>query len=480
MLELTSVRKNKVVLTDYNCRQDIDNRMLMADCSSFDLEVLEEILFNPLKIPLKKLIRSMGCSEEDLHQILKKLSQTGLLSIQDDFIVVDKELRKYFEFQIIRFDPDFKPDMEFLAGLLRKVPIHHLPAWYSIPRTSNNIFESIVEKYLLTPQIFQRYLFDLHFGDSTIHGIISDLFRASDFKLYSSDVIGKYNLARRNFEEMMLLLEFNFIGCVSYEKEDDHWIEIITPYYEWHQYLRFLKSTESPRYKLDDGIERTRDSDFSFVEDMSALLSLSLKKPLHLHAWEPGTPMPRKITVDLASHCSLDTGSEKALDFAARYLAAVIQKLLLIELASMNGQKLGPLDGARAWLGMNRENKALHLYRHNKNRILNCALSPQIATERNIRESERSLKRILHGDWVLFDDFFKGISIALSEHSVLMLKRTGKHWKYSLPVYSDHEKSLVKATIFEWLFETGMVVTGVYRGQDCFAVTPFGRFYFEE
>ncbi len=292
MLELTSARKNKVVLADYNSQQDIDNRMLLADCSAFDLEVLEEILFSPLKISFKKLVRSMGCEEEDLSPILKKLSDSGFLSRQDDFIIVDKDLRKYFEFQMVRFDPDFKPDVEFLFGLLRKVPIHHLPAWYSIPRTSNNIFESIVEKYLLTPQIYQRYLLDLHFGDPAIHGIITDLFAAPDFKLYSSDVIGKYNLTRRNFEEMMLLLEFNFIGCVSYEKEDDHWIEVITPFHEWHEYLSFLKSTECARIAQSDKIKRTRESDFAFIEDMSAILSQTLQKPLSLPLGNPALPSP--------------------------------------------------------------------------------------------------------------------------------------------------------------------------------------------
>jgi hypothetical protein len=478
MLELTSVRKNKVVLADYNFQQDIDHRMLLADCSAFDLEVLEEILFSPLKFSLKKLARTMGCKDEDLSSILQKLSRAGLLSLQDDSIVVDKDLRKYFEFQIVRFDPAFKPDMEFLFGLLRKVPIHHLPAWYSIPRTSNNIFESIVEKYLLTPQIYQRYLLDLNFGDPTIHGIISDLFSTPAFKLYSSDVIGKYNLTRRHFEELMLLLEFNFIGCVSYEKEDDHWIEVITPYYEWCQYLYFLKSTEAFRSLSE--IERTREGDFAFIEDMSTALTLSIKKPILLSSWEPGAPLPRKITLDLATHFSLPIDSEKTIDFASCYLAQVFQKLLLIDLGTLNGQKFAPLEASRAWLEETSENKALHLYRHNKNRILNPNLSPQIATERNVRESERSLKRVLHGDWVLFDDFFKGILITLSENSVIMLKRTGKHWKYSLPVYSQVEKSLVKATIFEWLYETGMVAIGKCRGQDCFAVTPFGRFYFEE
>ncbi len=207
MLELSPARKNKINLADYNSQQDIENRILMSDFSTLDIEALEEILYSPLKISFKKLVRTVGCSEQDLHNTIKKLSSTGLVTIQDDAILVDKEKRKYFEFQIHRFDPQFKPDMEFLQGILRKVPIHLLPSWYSIPRTSNNIFESIVEKYLLTPHIFQRYLMELNFGDQTLNAIMNDVFTAPDFKVSSSDLISKYNLKRADFEEMLLILE---------------------------------------------------------------------------------------------------------------------------------------------------------------------------------------------------------------------------------------------------------------------------------
>jgi len=481
MLELSSPRKNKVHLNDYDCQQDVENRMLLADFSAFDLEVLEEILYSPLKFSIKKLSRSMGCKEEDLGPILKKLGQTGLLSLQgDETVLVDKDLRKYFEFQIVRFDPEFKPDTEFLLGLLRKVPIHILPVWYSIPRTSNNIFESILEKYLLTPQIFQRYFLDLNFGEGPIHGIMNDLFSAPDFKLYSSDVIAKYNLERRQFEELMLLLEFNFIGCVSYEREDDHWIEAITPYHEWQEYLRFNKATEAPQLNPKASISRFRSSDFAFVEDMGSILAHSKKRAIPLPSWQPGSPLPRKTLLDLASLCSLPHRTETDVELADHYLAWVIQKLLLIDLADLSGGKLVPLEGAASFFNMTLENRALHLYRHAKNRILNTPLPAQVATERNIREAEKSIKRVLHGGWVLFDEFIKGVLVTLSENSVITLRKTGKHWKYSLPTYSESEKSLLKATLFEWLFETGMVATGTVGGRDCFSVTPFGRYFFEE
>src|SRR3990167_1724140 len=136
MIELNQIKKNRINLADYNSRQDIENRIVMSDFSPFYLEVLEEVLFSSLKISLRKLSKNLNTTDIAIKH------------------TVDKEIRKYFEFQIRRFSPKFKPDMEFVQGILKKVPIQFHPFWYSIPRTSNNIFESIVEKFLLTPQIF--------------------------------------------------------------------------------------------------------------------------------------------------------------------------------------------------------------------------------------------------------------------------------------------------------------------------------------
>lgn len=439
MLELSPARKNKVNLADYNCQQDIENRMLMSDFTALDIEVLEEILYSPLKISFKKLVRSIGCDEGELSASLKKLSTTGLVSVHEDSICVDKEKRKYFEFEINRFDPQFKPDMEFLQGLLRKVPIHVLPTWYSIPRTSNNIFESIVEKYLLTPHIFQRYLMELNLGDPILNSIILDVFSAPDFKVSSSDLISKYNLKRRDFEEMILILEFNFACCLSYEREEDHWLEYVSPFHEWHEYLRFFRATEPPIISPKEPIQRLEDSDFAFLEKMSELL-IKAKK-----TW---------LAVDKS---------------------VVVEKLCLTKLAEYEDGKIRTLETGDAWLDLSLENRALHLYRHPHNRILSLQVG-----ERYVREAEKSIKRALHGSWTYFDDFLKSVLVPLNEHSVVMLKRFGKHWKYTLPVYGDEEKAILKATIFEWLYELGMVAIGTCHGQDCFAVTHFGRFFFDD
>ena len=146
----------------------------MAQFTSTDLEVLEEILYSSIQIPVEKLCKNTDRSLEEVLPTLQKFAKAGLLVLQKDTITVDKEMRKYFEFQIEKFDEDFKPGMDFLQSLLKKPPIHVLPIWYSIPRTSNNIFDSLVEKYLQTPQIFQRYIMELNFGEPVLKNIIQD------------------------------------------------------------------------------------------------------------------------------------------------------------------------------------------------------------------------------------------------------------------------------------------------------------------
>jgi hypothetical protein len=466
MLELSSTRKNKVNLSDYNCQQDIENRSLLADLSFFEHEVLQEIFFSPTKFSLKKLARNLGCEDSALSPILEKLSRSGLLSQKEDTIFVDKEMRKYFEFHMKRFDADFKPDMEYLQGILRKVPIHLLPSWYAIPRTSNNIFESIVDKYLLTPQCFQRYLSDLSFTNPLAHQIIRDVFAAPDYRIASTDLITKYNLTRPEFEEILLMLEFSFVCCVTYTKGDDLWVEWVSPFHEWHEYLKFFKTTEVPSIPEQKPIVRKRKSDYAFVEDLGSLLLLMKKTSL---------PCP----VDPASLEKIASALSLSLE-DLEYVSLLIKKLQLIQLIEPGDQKFLVTDIAAHFVNLDLEKRALYLYRHPLNRILNGALPQELATEKYVREAEKSIRRVLKKQWVFFDSFIKGAIVCFGDLNAVALKKIGKIWKYTLPTYTEKEYLFIKTTIFEWLFEVGMVSPGVCEGRDCFTLTPFGRFFFEE
>jgi hypothetical protein len=462
MVELSTAKKNKIVLADYNYRRDIDNRLLMSQFSTLDFAVLEEILFSPIKIPIRKLAKNIDESEENVQLVLQKFQQTGLLVFEGDSVVVDKEMRKYYESEVHKFDPDFKPDMDFLQSLLKKVPIHVLPTWYAIPRTSNNIFDSLVERYLASPQIFQRYLMELNMGDPVLTAIVNDVYRAPDFCLTAADICAKYALTHEQFEESMLTLEFNFVCCLRYRKKGDEWKEVVTPFHEWLEYLAFLRNTTSKQVPDVSKIKRHRPHDYSFVQDMASVLNVAKKQSVSLNA---------KGYAALAAKC-------EELEENTSYLEQVIRKLRLIKLIDITDDKLNVLPESHEWLDMRLENRALYLYRHPCNRICSADLPSALVNERALREAEKSISRVLYSGWVLFDDFVKGVLAHINDHASVVLKKIGKNWRYTLPEYNSEEKSLLKAIVFEWLMEAGVTATGTYEGQDCFCVTAFGQSLF--
>lgn len=458
MIELTAVKKNKITLSDYNYRRDIENRLLMADFTTFEVAVLEEILYSPIKAPIRKMAKNLDKSEEELLPVLQKLSKTGLLVIEGDSIVVDKETRKYFETEIEKFEVDFTPGMEFLQNLLKKVPIHVLPIWYSIPRTSNNIFDSLVEKYLLTPLIFQRYMIELNFGDPVLSAMAQDVLRSPELSVPAKVLLAKYEISREKFEENMLILELHFVCCLGYQKVDDVWEERVTPFYEWREYLAFLKNTNTKPISDFSKIQRFRPHDFSFVEDMTAVLQLVKKQPISLNPKGYAALAARLQEVPPSPH----------------YLDQIVHKLQLLKLAEVVDGKLTAAEPAAEWLEMRVENRALYLYRHPLNNIQSLVQMP----EKIIREAEKAIMRILHIGWVLFEDFNQGVIVPLGDHTAATLKKCGKGWKYALPEYTPEERALLHAVVFEWLFEAGITATGSYQGQECFTITPFGQSLF--
>lgn len=461
MIELTQIKKNKVTLSDYNHRRDIENRLLLSKFTTFERSVLEEILFSPIHTQIRKMAKNLDCSEEELVPVLEKLSKTGLLTMDADSVMLDKEMRRYFETEVAKFESDFVPDMEFLQNLLKKVPIHVLPIWYSIPRTSNNIFDSLVEKYLLTPQVFQRYLLELSFGDPVISAIAQDVFKAPQYSVPVKDLLKKYQLSEEKFEEHMLTLEFHFVCCLAYQKQEDDWTPVVTPFHEWREYLTFLKTTNTPPLADTKKVKRKRPHDFSFVEEMTLVLQAIKKQSVALN--------PKGLAT-LATR--LPEPPE------ADYLDQILRKLQLLKLATVQNDKISATEAAAEWLEMRVENRALYLYRHPLNKILSAQLPSHLNQESVIRDAEKSILRALYSGWVLFDDFLQGVIEPIGEHPAVTLKKSGKSWKYLLPAYTPEEKALIRAVIFEWLFEAGITATGTIDGKECFMVTPFGQSLF--
>lgn len=480
MVETNIFRKNKINLEDYDYQKDIQNRVLLSHFSTEDLEVLEEIVYGSQKIPISRLVDQLDKNLDELQSILEKISQTELFKIEEDTVVVDKEMRKYFETQIQKFEEDFTPGMEFLQALLKKVPIHVLPNWYPIPRTSNNIFNSLIEKYLQTPQTFQRYLQELNLGDPILNGIVSDLFEAPEHKMYSSEIREKFGLTEEAFEEHLLYLEFNLICCLVYEKKDGEWVEVVTLFKEWKDYLNFLKESQPKEISNHESVIRTRPHDFSFAEDMSTLLALSMTKPLFTRLTENETWMFEKASANLvAKQCKcFDLKTEEGQSHFNTYMERTIQKLLFLKLATIEGNQLVATEDAEEWLALPIEKRALNTYKVTLTTYPFSEFAKEICTERNIHEIEKSISRIIGCGWVLFEDFIRGIIAPISENSKMSLTKQGRYWKYSLPDYSEDEYALIRLIIYNWLFEGGIVATGSYQGKEALRITPLGQSMF--
>ncbi len=475
MLDLQTQRKTKIILSDYDYRRDIENRLLMSRFTNKDFLVLQEVLFSTVRFSLRKMARTLELTEEVLTAILKKLGQTGLLTIDKDTVDVDKEMRKYLETQVLKFEEDFKPGVEFLLGLLRKVPIHVLPTWYAIPRTSNNIFESIIERYLATPQTYYRYLQDFYLHHPHLAQLVKDLFSSPTLKFSGQEVIDKYRMDREQFEETMLLLEFSLIACLRYEQVGDEWKEIVTPFDEWREHLTFLRTTQAWPILEEEEVTLFRPQDFSFVRDLSEILKFIQTKAIALKATgKHCSPTAKSTSTALGRRLLLDFEEEEG----RAYFSRLVVKLRLLKLAEFADGELSLTSNGEEWLGMDDEEKALFLYRHPHNRLISEELPEPMVIDKSVREAEKSIQRVLSAGWVKLEDVLKGALVSFTDEPAVALKKLGRHWKYARPDYTEDQLKLIRATLGDWLFETGVIALGKWNNELCLKVTDFGHTLF--
>ncbi|HRW58943.1 MAG TPA: hypothetical protein P5048_04955 [Chlamydiales bacterium] len=473
MLELSSTHKNKIILSDYNYENDIENRMIISNFSTFELEVLEEILYSSLKIPFEELEEILDTSKEEILPVIEKLSKTDLLTYDEKHINVDKKARKYFEFLILKFNDTFKPNLEFLQGLLSKVPIHILPLWYNIPRSSNNIFQSIVDKYLITPTIYYRHINEVKSTNPLLEKIIKDLYNSDELKIKTSTIKEKYELSDKESYELILHLEFNLICCLSYNEENGRWTEVITPFHEWKEYLMHLKKTTATPIEDTKEIEVLTHEPFAFMHDVSSCLTICEKSSLNFK----NNQLTEEAFKELKSISKIKTSDDSIL---MNHFNTMIQKLLQLKFLILEDAELKTSFQALEWLGTNLEIRALHFLRHPLNSHQTFDIDANIVTDRAKREAEKSVERVLNLGWVFFDDFINGAIAVLNEEHKIQLLSSGKKWNYNFPEYSSDEKEFIKGTVFESLYQAGIVNIGTLKGKPCFCVTSFGRKIFAE
>lgn len=433
---LTTPRKNRVTLNDYPYEKDIKNRLFLSQLSDLEVVILQEILNHSLKIPLEQFAKELECSVNELLPAIDKLSMSGLFKRTAMNIEVDKEMRKFFEFQVQKFDPEFKPDLEHISNALNLLPIQILPNWYAIPRSSDHIFSSIVEKYFQTPKLYRQYLQELSFEDPILQGILTDLLQFFPQPVTAGFLKDKYAIDPETFEEYLLLLEYHFVCCLVYQELDGEWQELIKPLVEWADYLTF--ENEKRFQKIVGLVKPDQPREYHFLRDCMRLLKSLEDGP---QSESPSEPL--------------------------------INKLLQVKLIQKD-EKITLTAKGKRWLAKSEAQFLRDLSKDPLNVLSQHSQFEHLWNMRNLKLIERSLNHLQVGEWVDFDHYFDSFIEPLGNREPVSLIKRGRKWKYAFPVYQSDEKEFVRAVLQERLVELGIIATGAYQGKMCFCVTDFG------
>lgn len=456
VLEASNLKKIKVVLDDYPYLQDIQHRVALNGATPCDIKVLEEILFSSIKTSYDKLLESTDLEPAELNKSLHIFKQIGLIKEESDQLVIDKDLRKFFELEIQRFEEDFNPGIDFLAQIFKKVPIHILPIWYALPRTSTNIFESIIEKYLQTPQIYQRLLSDAQTHEPQLKNIIDLLFTSDHLELDLSFIQQKFSLGQESLFQLIAQLEFNLICCVKYEQIDSTYRGLLTPFAEFKNYLLHLRQTES--ISVDETkVNKITLAPYDFVDGLFTLIKCFKNKSFNY-------PINRNQEIELK-----EALSENNLSYLE--LEELMQKLLQVQLIEQKNGMISLNDTSLSFIAMKPESAALVLYRHPLNKP---KFSLNISVDKAIRECEKASCRLIGKGWVLVDEFLKGLVIPFSEEQLVTLKKQGRKWQYHLPVYSATDLEFINFIFTDWFEKVGVMEQGFFNDKPCIRLTPLG------
>ena len=472
MQELKPLKKQKIPLADYDYLIDIKNRLILKQLSPKGIALLEEILFGPVVISFSNLKDSLDFDETELSHHLELLAPLQLFTLENSHLHINKEKRKYFELHVEKFDESFKPGMNYLELLLKRVPIQFLPNWYQISRSSNNIFNSIVERFLLTPSIYQRHIKEYLALDEVCAEIASDIHYSSEHSLKGEYLRKKYNLTEDEYQEIVLELEFQFMCIQTYKPTDTGYEDELSLISEWAEYLNITKNSNPQA--LEGPVEKYRSSEFSFIEDMSTLLANALTKPLRIEFDQKNDrwiPIPESLQ---AATLTLSLPSNNL-----NYVARLINKLLILGLAIINDVVLTPTPLSNDWREFPIKKRAHITFKHPHNapstEILGEVFHPH---DRRILEIQKHVAKAATHGWVTFSSFLSGAQIPFSDTKRVYLKQVGKNWKYALPDYTEEECRFIHSIVFDWLYESGVVQIGNYENEEAFCLSSLGKVLF--
>lgn len=426
----TPSQKQHISLSDYNYKKDIDYRIWLSERSALTIDLLREAVYGPLKTSVQELADALELSPETLFNPLQELADGKILKVDGNKVEIDKEHRKYFERRIEIFEENFKPGIPFIRDLLSRVPISAIPTWYSLPRMTSSIFDSIVERYLQTPRIFEQYLMEDALEDPIQIKIWEAVMSAPKLLVPAKWIQKEFSISPEEFQEAMLNLEFRFFCCVSYQKNGDRWEEVVTPFAEWRALQRhLLESLEKP--SSIETIKSEQEDPFSYINQLAKLLEL------------------------------LKNGANSVSD------PKLLDKLIDLHFIAQEHDLFTITDEGSDWLSMTPGDKATTLYRHHSSRT---------ESDREYRMVEKALQRVMNFGWTTLSSFLNNIVEPIGNAQAIELKCVSRgEWAYELPQLNTEQKDVVERIICNSLKEAGIVICGENNGERCFTVSPFGK-----
>lgn len=456
-----SCKRNKIELENYNFQEDLRQRMLMSELTVQDINLIDELISGPSTFPISYLLEQLELSFSELEESLAKIQETRLFTLEDSLLHINKEVRSYYDSQIDKFSSDFKPGIPFLRQILKKVPIQNLPNWYQIPRTSDNIFDSILESSFLTPSRYRRYLKELQFSNPVIEALIERVMTSPGLTVLSENLLEEFDLSKEDLSLILLHLEFNLVLCVSYQEIDGRWKEIVTPFHEWKEYLLW-KEKRKPFFFPDHEVIPDRSSPFMFVQLMSSLLKAFQKIEI---PFQEGAADLEKTTQALLNLEGF---------YLENDLNLAVNKLLQLNLATVKNGHLLPYKHVEEWLSLSPKDQAILLYRHPLNQLLNSDLNLSLINEKNIKEVEKSVTLLPQNEWFEFEAFKQFALPKFCDTGGVQLKKIGGCWKYDFPQYESKHFLLMEEILLERLVLSGFIETGSLDGKQLIKMTPLG------
>ncbi|GAB4228606.1 MAG: hypothetical protein Tsb0021_06120 [Chlamydiales bacterium] len=426
------IKKNKVCLEDYDYQRDTKCFKLLSNLLPFELEVLQEILFSSLRFPISSLAKKVGVDEEELTESLDLFRDAELLENDGVSISVDKERRKYFEVQIERFEPDFSPDVGFITQQLSALPIHVLPEWFAISRSSDHIISSIIERYLGSPKRYENHLLEVGYEHPMIQHVIDEIHQSPSLEISAKKIKENFDLDDDQFAVLSLLLEYNLVAFSVFKLEDDDFIHLFVPYKEWKEFQ--MKKFACRYCSVPHSIDPPKSEPFEH------LICLNHK----LKTWE---------NQELSNlECQI---------------------LLSSKMIKENNGIMERTQKLKDWLQQSHEDQAFTLYRSLPLHFLSAQKIN--SSERALRLVEKALKRIEVREWVPLNAFIKSMVEISDSHKTVELVRRGGSWHYHIPEIHEETKQFIKSLVLEYFVILGMTETTQTENELHFCLTNFGK-----